>query len=107
MHPRDLLSLARTTRELRKFLLSRRAAALSWRAARERQVPDLPPCPAFLSEPMYASLVFETACQVSLGFYSRGARRWVGEISGVWWGVVGGGSCRWPMCLALRRGERL
>ena len=95
MHPRDLLSLARTTRELRKFLLSRRAAALSWRAARERQVPDLPPCPAFLSEPMYASLVFETACQVSLGFYSRGARwekyRWYG---GVWWEVDhAGGLC--------------
>ena len=65
MHPRDLLSLARTTRAFRAFLMNPRSARLSWRAAREGQVkPPMPECPSFLSEPAYANLVFGSVCQV-------------------------------------------
>ena len=67
MHPRDLLSLARTTRDLRAFLTSRRASLLSWRTARRRQAQSLPECPPFLSEVAYANLVFCSACDVSAG----------------------------------------
>ncbi|KAJ8489489.1 hypothetical protein ONZ51_g2910 [Trametes cubensis] len=60
MHPRDLLNLARTSKDFRMLLMSR-DSALFWKAARE-QVPGLPECPAFLSEPQYANLLFSSFC---------------------------------------------
>ncbi|KAH9895120.1 hypothetical protein C8Q73DRAFT_487803 [Cubamyces lactineus] len=60
MHPRDLLTLARTSKDFRALLMSR-DSALFWRAARE-QVHGLPECPAFLSEPQYANLLFSSFC---------------------------------------------
>ena len=63
MHPRDLLNLARTTKDFRTFLMSRNAAPF-WKAARQ-QVEGLPDCPAHLSEPAYANLVFFSHCHVS------------------------------------------
>ncbi|KAI0374176.1 hypothetical protein BV20DRAFT_988540 [Pilatotrama ljubarskyi] len=60
MHPRDLLSLARTSKEFRAFLMSRNAAPF-WKAARQ-QVEGLPECPSFMSEPQYANLLFFTHC---------------------------------------------
>ncbi|KAI0675149.1 hypothetical protein C8Q78DRAFT_1010751 [Trametes maxima] len=60
MHPRDLLNLARTSKDFRAFLMSRQSASF-WRAARQ-QVHDLPECPQFLSEPQYANLLFFPYC---------------------------------------------
>ena len=67
MHPRDLLSLARTTKDFRTFLMSRDAAPF-WKAARQ-QVEDLPECPEHLSEPAYANLVFFSHCHVGVNIY--------------------------------------
>ncbi|KAI0675150.1 hypothetical protein C8Q78DRAFT_1162389 [Trametes maxima] len=64
MHPRDLLNLARTSKEFRAFLVSRSSAPF-WKAARQ-QVEDLPECPPFLSEPQYANLLFFTYCHKCL-----------------------------------------
>ena len=62
--PYDLLRLARTTRGLRRFLLSPTTAPL-WRTSRAN-VPGLPDCPQDLSEPHYAYLMFELICHVRL-----------------------------------------
>ncbi|KAI0332365.1 hypothetical protein GY45DRAFT_1335658 [Cubamyces sp. BRFM 1775] len=56
MHPRDLLNLARTSKDFRSLLMSRTTTIL-WRAARQ-QIQGLPECPPFLSEPQYANLLF-------------------------------------------------
>lgn len=61
--PRDLLQLARTTKGFRSFLISRSSSGL-WKVAREN-VKGLPCCPSHLSEPAWASLAFETNCNVS------------------------------------------
>ncbi|KZT08431.1 uncharacterized protein LAESUDRAFT_723952 [Laetiporus sulphureus 93-53] len=60
LHPRDLLNLARTDKSFRSTLMSRNAAPL-WKAAR-LNVEGLPDCPAHLSEPAYANLVFFVHC---------------------------------------------
>ncbi|KAI0705068.1 hypothetical protein C8T65DRAFT_809902 [Cerioporus squamosus] len=60
LHPRDLLSLARTTKHFREFLMSRNTAHF-WEKAR-KQVQDIPDKPAHLSEPAYANLLFCTHC---------------------------------------------
>ncbi|KAI0744138.1 hypothetical protein C8Q80DRAFT_1185250 [Daedaleopsis nitida] len=60
MHPRDLLSLARTSKDFRALLMSRNSMSL-WKAARQ-QVPGLPDCPSYLSEPAHANLAFFTHC---------------------------------------------
>lgn len=62
MHPRDLLNLARTSKDFRAVLMNENSAPF-WRAARQ-QVEGLPDCPTFLSEPAYANLVFFNACHV-------------------------------------------
>ena len=61
--PLELLSLARTSKTLRSFLMRRSSASL-WKAAR-LNVEDLPPCPSDLVEPAYASLMYDTHCGVS------------------------------------------
>ncbi|KAI1795932.1 hypothetical protein LXA43DRAFT_970337 [Ganoderma leucocontextum] len=60
MHPRDLLSLARTTRDFRTFLFSRSSAPF-WKSAR-KNAEGLPDCPQYLSEPAYANLMFFAHC---------------------------------------------
>ncbi|OSD06736.1 hypothetical protein PYCCODRAFT_1474173 [Trametes coccinea BRFM310] len=60
-HPRDLLSLARTTRTLRGFLISRKSAHI-WRTSRRSLT--IPDCPSELSEPQYAALLFTSECTV-------------------------------------------
>lgn len=60
LDPRDLLNLARTSRDFRDLLM-RRSSALSWKIARQN-VEGLPACPPFLSEPAYANLVFFKYC---------------------------------------------
>ncbi|KIY67615.1 hypothetical protein CYLTODRAFT_287559 [Cylindrobasidium torrendii FP15055 ss-10] len=60
LHPGDLLSLARTSKDFRSIMLGD-AAEYIWRTCRSK-VPSLPPPPCGMSEPAYASLVFDTFC---------------------------------------------
>ncbi|KAF8067025.1 hypothetical protein FPV67DRAFT_1225260 [Lyophyllum atratum] len=60
--PRDLLSLSRVTKEFRALFMSRTSRVV-WREALE-SVRGLPPCPPDLTEPQYASLLFEQYCFV-------------------------------------------
>ena len=73
LHPRDLLNLARTSKEWRAFLMNRRQEPL-WKASRTRQEPTLPDLPPFLSEPAYANLMFFKHCSVSLSSRIANAR---------------------------------
>ncbi|KAJ3765396.1 hypothetical protein FB446DRAFT_467498 [Lentinula raphanica] len=56
----DLLTLARTTRDLRSTLMSKTSEFI-WRTAR-LNLDDLPPLPKDLNEPQYADLLFGTHC---------------------------------------------
>ncbi|KIY67642.1 hypothetical protein CYLTODRAFT_352765, partial [Cylindrobasidium torrendii FP15055 ss-10] len=60
LEPGDLVSLSRTSKDIRAVLM-RKPSEYIWRAARS-MVPDLPPLPHDMSEPAYASLVFDTFC---------------------------------------------
>ena len=62
IHPLDLLNLARTWGSLRQLLMDKYSAFV-WKAARS-QVAGLPDCPADLTEPEYANLVFYARCHV-------------------------------------------
>ncbi|KAH9895116.1 hypothetical protein C8Q73DRAFT_646031 [Cubamyces lactineus] len=61
LHPCDLLSLARTSKAFRAFLMNRRSTGV-WKAARRRVSGRIPGCPRELSEPQYAVLVFTSEC---------------------------------------------
>ncbi|KAH9892450.1 hypothetical protein C8Q73DRAFT_698062 [Cubamyces lactineus] len=61
LHPRDLLNLARTSKDWRAFLMNRKQEPL-WKAARIQQEPTMPDLPPFLSEPAYANLMFFKHC---------------------------------------------
>ncbi|GJE90700.1 hypothetical protein PsYK624_068440 [Phanerochaete sordida] len=65
MQPAGLLALSRTSKALREFLLDGYNCHALWRGALDR-VASLPPCPADISEPAYASLMFDTYCQICL-----------------------------------------
>ncbi|KAI0645572.1 hypothetical protein C8Q79DRAFT_965195 [Trametes meyenii] len=58
--PKDLLNLARTSKNFRAFLLDRKFEHV-WKAARS-QVPGLPDRPPYFSEPAYANLMFFDNC---------------------------------------------
>ncbi|KAH9833537.1 uncharacterized protein C8Q71DRAFT_773908 [Rhodofomes roseus] len=60
LHPRDLLSLSRTSKSFNSFLM-RRSSAYLWRGSL-RNVEGLPPCPSGLIEPSWVSLVFSPYC---------------------------------------------
>jgi hypothetical protein len=62
--PLDILNLSRTTEEFRRVLLHKSSVSV-WKAARAN-VPGLPECPQFMSEPSYANLAFDQHCHVSL-----------------------------------------
>ncbi|KAI0073705.1 hypothetical protein K474DRAFT_1677692 [Panus rudis PR-1116 ss-1] len=64
MQPRDLLNLARTSKPFRELLMSRQSASF-WRGAR-KNVPGLPNCPPYMSEPAYANLCFFSHCHECL-----------------------------------------
>ncbi|RDX52712.1 hypothetical protein OH76DRAFT_1480331 [Lentinus brumalis] len=61
LQPLDLLHLARASLELRETLMSRKMRSV-WIAARKNLDPPMPDCPEGMSEPAYASLVFEAQC---------------------------------------------
>ncbi|KAI0086762.1 hypothetical protein BDY19DRAFT_327671 [Irpex rosettiformis] len=61
LHPRDLLNISRVSRHFRGILMSRTSKGM-WAAARKNvQNPPVPP--GVLSEPKYASVLFEHDCQ--------------------------------------------
>ncbi|KAI0374172.1 hypothetical protein BV20DRAFT_962163 [Pilatotrama ljubarskyi] len=59
--PRDLLSLARTSKALRAFLMSRKSAAV-WKKARMGWSESIPERPPRLSEPQFIEFLFGTSC---------------------------------------------
>ncbi|KAG8908297.1 hypothetical protein FRB99_007831 [Tulasnella sp. 403] len=62
LKPIDLLHLARSSKRLREILMSKESKPL-W--CRSRSLLNaLPDCPEDLSEPAYASLMFENGCQM-------------------------------------------
>ncbi|KAK0490422.1 hypothetical protein IW261DRAFT_1325568, partial [Armillaria novae-zelandiae] len=63
LEPQDLLHLSRTSKPLRVILLDRSAALSVWKRAR-RNLENFPGIVDGLSEPRYASLLFDTYCQV-------------------------------------------
>lgn len=64
IEPMDLLNLARTSKPFRELLLHRSAASL-WKQARQN-VPGLPECPPFMSEPAFINLCFDSHCHKCL-----------------------------------------
>ncbi|KAI0730844.1 hypothetical protein C8Q76DRAFT_340362 [Earliella scabrosa] len=60
LHPRDLLSLARTSRDISRFVLGRQQEHI-WRHAREH-TQGIPGCPSFLSERAFAHFLFSPFC---------------------------------------------
>ncbi|KAI0661318.1 hypothetical protein C8Q70DRAFT_707556 [Cubamyces menziesii] len=61
LHPRDLLSLARTSKAFRAFLMNRRSTPV-WQTVRRQVSEKIPECPLELSEPKYAVLLFTSEC---------------------------------------------
>ncbi|EIM81430.1 uncharacterized protein STEHIDRAFT_171805 [Stereum hirsutum FP-91666 SS1] len=59
--PEMLLSLARTCKALREFLMSKTSVTI-WGSAREREVPPIPKPPAGYSEPSMAALIYDECC---------------------------------------------
>ncbi|KAI0768936.1 hypothetical protein BC629DRAFT_1535598 [Irpex lacteus] len=73
LQPKDLLSLARSSKELRSLFMSRKTLFL-WKAAR-LNMPGMPSCPEDMSEPAYASLMFDTHCS-NCGHKNSGRIYW-------------------------------
>lgn len=63
LHPQDLLNLSRISKHFRKILMHRSSKGM-WAAAR-KNANNMPAPPDVLSEPKYASLLFERECQAS------------------------------------------
>ena len=87
MHPYDLLRLARTTKAFRRLLLSRSSITI-WRESLAL-VPDLPECPADLTEPAYTNLVFDPHCHVCSLYLSSAVRSCLGKP---WYQLLGRGA---------------
>ncbi|KAJ3557330.1 hypothetical protein NM688_g1532 [Phlebia brevispora] len=75
LHPMDILNLSRTSKNFRKFLMTRTAQFI-WRRAREN-IEDFPPCPKDLSGPAYADLAFDNYC--------HGCSAIIEKEPTVWW----------------------
>lgn len=65
--PMDLLNLARSSKDFRSFLM-KRSSAMIWKVS-QLNVEEFPPCPADMSEPAYANLMFDAHCHVSIICY--------------------------------------
>ncbi|KAG8928892.1 hypothetical protein FRC01_005208 [Tulasnella sp. 417] len=61
LYPLDLLHLARTSKALRSYLMSKRSSN-AWKNAREAVAPAVPQCPKDQSEPQWAALLFTQDC---------------------------------------------
>ena len=80
--PIDILHLARTTKEFRKFLLHRSATGL-WKDVLSN-IEDVPSCPPGMSLPAWVNLLFETHCHVRTLISSQvrlRSRVWCPELS--------------------------
>ncbi|KAK7047816.1 hypothetical protein VNI00_006144 [Paramarasmius palmivorus] len=62
LQPKELLNLARTSKDLRAMLLSKRSLQI-WRAVIKNA--ELPLAPGDISEPQYASLAYDSFCHYS------------------------------------------
>ncbi|KAI0698361.1 hypothetical protein BC835DRAFT_1334872 [Cytidiella melzeri] len=89
LNPKDLLNLARTSRDLREFFMSRNTLPF-WKAAR-LNTEKLPPCPSDLSEPAYANLMFDAHCHNCLSK----------NCNYVYW------QCRIRLCKSCRRSHEV
>ncbi|KJA27584.1 hypothetical protein HYPSUDRAFT_62657 [Hypholoma sublateritium FD-334 SS-4] len=76
LHPIDLVHLSRTSKALRRHLMSRSSITV-WKAARASVIPPMPECPDDFSEPAYADLAFGKACHYCL--------KKTGVINRVWY----------------------
>ncbi|KAH7881594.1 uncharacterized protein C8R40DRAFT_1000943, partial [Lentinula edodes] len=63
LDPRALLTLARTSKDFQKILMSKSSENI-WRTARENFEGGLPPRPSDLNEPQFAHLIFDLYCHV-------------------------------------------
>jgi hypothetical protein len=66
MDPLDLINLSRVNKEFRATFMSR-SARFVWTRVLEG-VPGLPGCPLDMTEPQYASLIFEQHCLVLFSY---------------------------------------
>lgn len=64
LHPRDIISLSRTSKAFRALLLDRKNAFI-WKVARKALPGDFPDPHPVLSEPALAHLMFDPQCAVS------------------------------------------
>ncbi|KAK0451975.1 uncharacterized protein EV420DRAFT_1559501 [Desarmillaria tabescens] len=78
LDPRDLLHLCRTSKSLRAVLLDR-SALFVWKSAR-RNLENLPAILDDLSEPRYASLLFDKHCQLCLAPAKTNYVQWSARI---------------------------
>lgn len=63
LFPKDLLHLARTSKDLRAMLMSRSTVSV-WKAARSNVLPIMPDCYPNMSEPEYTHFAFAEFCHV-------------------------------------------
>ncbi|KII86145.1 hypothetical protein PLICRDRAFT_177732 [Plicaturopsis crispa FD-325 SS-3] len=63
MQPQEILRLARTTKPLRAILMNRRTAISIWKSA-FANCPGIPDCPADMTEPQHANLLFSNYCHL-------------------------------------------
>ncbi|KAI0794376.1 hypothetical protein C8Q74DRAFT_573115 [Fomes fomentarius] len=63
LHPRDLLNVSRTSKNISRFVLHRDQEYI-WRHGRER-FQGIPKCPSFLSERAFAHFLFAPFCHCS------------------------------------------
>ena len=64
LEPLDVLRLSRASKRLRHLLCAKSNRHIVWKRARKNIVPAPPDPPEDLSEPRYASLLFEEGCMV-------------------------------------------
>ncbi|KAJ6596731.1 hypothetical protein B0H10DRAFT_2088024 [Mycena sp. CBHHK59/15] len=82
LKPRDLLRLSRTTKAFRGFLMNRANAGV-WRQASanvKEEDGDPPGCPSYMSEPAWASLLYDRLCKVCLATLTERP-----DVDSVWW----------------------
>lgn len=72
LDPLALLRLAQSSKYFRSLLMTRSARHL-W-VASFRNVPGVPPCPPYISEPRYAAVLFDQYCFVRRLFYTPAYR---------------------------------
>ena len=68
LHPRDLLSLARTSKAISGFVLHPKQEYI-WKHSR-KQTEGMPQCPSFLSERAFAHFLFAAFCHVGVLYAS-------------------------------------